>query len=312
MASACHSSASTSPTSPPRSPSHPPPTRGTTPAANLGESIFDSRWSPPRWWRSPPSFASQTRWRPATHESHTYVSNPLLRTFILCLLIITVTKHNRAHSSSAIPPPLPRRPRRLGRRRIRHRPEERHLRRTWVSPSSTVGGPLLAGGDRPHPSRRKRDGGQQPTSRIPMSVLRLREGPSPRPHLQRRWSSPCRPTTKGSWRRSASAPTLSCTAPSSSRPTGPSSSSALILIDSTVTCRWPCPPRGGGAGGAHPATTVAVVKCFFHLELEIHDVVVQPPKVKVTPTTLRPARNGITWWERKQNCWVVGWYLYFG
>ncbi|XBI09988.1 hypothetical protein VPH35_137398 [Triticum aestivum] len=36
MASACHSSASTSPTSPPRSPSHPPPTRGTTPAANLG------------------------------------------------------------------------------------------------------------------------------------------------------------------------------------------------------------------------------------------------------------------------------------
>uniref|UniRef100_A0A453RTD0 Uncharacterized protein n=1 Tax=Aegilops tauschii subsp. strangulata TaxID=200361 RepID=A0A453RTD0_AEGTS len=68
----------------------------------------------------------------------------------------------------AIPPPLPRRPRRLGRRRIRHRPEERHLRRTWVSPSSTVGGPLLAGGDRPHPSRRKRGGGQQPTSRIPM------------------------------------------------------------------------------------------------------------------------------------------------
>uniref|UniRef100_A0A8R7QB88 Uncharacterized protein n=1 Tax=Triticum urartu TaxID=4572 RepID=A0A8R7QB88_TRIUA len=145
-----------------------------------------------------------------------------------------------------------------------------------------------------------------------MSVLRLREGPLPRPQLQHRWSSPCRPTTTGSWRRSASAPTLSCTTPSSSRPTGPSSSSALILIDSTVTCRWPCPPRGGGAGGAHPATTVAAVKCFFHLELEIHDAVVQPPKVKVTPTPLRPARNGITWWERKQNCWVVGWYLYFG
>ncbi|XP_044981339.1 uncharacterized protein LOC123448492 [Hordeum vulgare subsp. vulgare] len=42
-----------------------------------------------------------------------------------------------------------------------------------------------------------------------------------------------------------------------------------------------CPARGGGgAGGAHPTTKVAVVEGFLHLNLDLHVVVVQPLKFK--------------------------------
>ncbi|XP_044392461.1 uncharacterized protein [Triticum aestivum] len=45
--------------------------------------------------------------------------------------------------------------------------------------------------------------------------------------------------------------------------------------------RWPCPARGGGAaGGAHPATKVAAIEGFLHLNLDLHGAGVQPLEFK--------------------------------